>query len=119
MRLDDIEENKKAFADFVDRLNQFYLNIIEYLVFADYKQLPNADTIEAILKTIAESKVTSKCSKDCYLEITAEYRSLLIQILFKNYKMEVKQYLRDWFERNLLETTTTATITTTRRRKLF
>ena len=82
-----------------DSLNNFYVDIVECLCFRN-NQRPNDDTIDSILKVITEKEMKSTENK--IFPMNSISRSLLVQIVFKNYNEIVIKHLKNWFINNSL-----------------
>jgi hypothetical protein len=92
----DDKDLQSAANEFNERLNKFYLNIIEYVLFdgdlSECKTEPDEQTIELLLEIISNSTFKSKNFDESFV-LMAKYRSLLIQILFKFNSRFVNSYL--------------------------
>lgn len=66
-------------------LNIFYVDVIDHLCFGDSTR-PQDGCVQEILKVITDRKIQSPSGDDHSFEIELTYRSILIQIIFKNYK---------------------------------
>lgn len=88
--------SNKIFMDFFEEyLNNFYLDAIESLCFDQSSSLePNNDTIDFILKSMTDKKLTLDSA---YFELKPIYLSLLLQIVFKNYNDNLISHLNKWF----------------------
>jgi hypothetical protein len=83
-----------SFENMNDNINAFYVDIIEGLCFKNY-QKPNDDAIEAILKVITDQKIIVENNS---FDLNLTNRSMLIQIVFRNYNQIVESHLTRWFD---------------------
>ena len=74
--------------------------MVECLCFRN-GQRPSDDTIDGILRVITEKEIRSHDGKSKLL-MNPITRSLLVQIVFKNYNEIVIKHLRNWFNNNSL-----------------
>lgn len=84
-------------------MNTFYLNTIETLVFEPTTQTsldvvgqlkPDSRLSDVILRAVVDGRVLYESMP---YPILPPYRSLLIQLLFRNHNEMVSQYLKTWF----------------------
>ena len=81
-------------SDINESLNNFYVDVVESLCFRR-NQRPNDETVEAILQVITEKQIKNA---NRHFNINLVSRSLLVQIVFKNYNEIVIRHLTDWFD---------------------
>ncbi len=107
-RMIESEELRTRYNEFIDKINGFYLNIMELIVFNENNNTKiDADIINLLMELITESRFKSieyaikdaKATSELIFEFKPQYCSLLLQILYKNSKETVKVYLDGWFKK--------------------
>lgn len=91
----------RYFELFTEDLSKFYLNVVELIFFSDDKH-PNDRAVEAILRIITEAKIVSTdsvSSGGSILSIKSSNRSILLQLVFRNYSQLVEKNLSVWFNK--------------------
>ncbi|CAF0704523.1 unnamed protein product [Brachionus calyciflorus] len=90
--LTEIRQFKDPYEKFIQKLNLFYYNIINTLIFKSNDSIPDADLIESILRIATQGKIYAENS--FYLD--SRIRSLILQLIFRNYTMS-SDYFNKWF----------------------
>ena len=95
--LSEIEERKSTFENLELNLNTFYMNTIETLVFRKDAASPDTKLVESVLNVVTKGFVLGE--RNVKLMIKPIYKSLLIQILYRNYNNAVCEKLNQTFRK--------------------
>lgn len=90
MIFDFLRKNAKSYEEFIQRLNYFYLNTVETLIFS---ARPDINVIDTLFKVTIEGKI---CSNQQKLDLNQKTKKLLTQLLFKNFEKSF-DLLNDYF----------------------
>ncbi len=86
--------DKKSFNEtFMEKLNSFYLNMIEFL-FKNEWQRSNRNLFEPVLEAVCEGKISNQ---EETVQITKYYRLCLLEFFYKNHLDFMLKHLESWF----------------------